>query len=195
MAAWFYKDELTSAKTGPLELEQLKLLIANGTVDRTTLVWSNNMSKWQKAETTELSKCWFSPPPLPPLPIGHGLIYAVALTPLLIPLVDFISTFILAATIENYADSQPKFNLLSTVLFHLIAIWLCLSDYARVNRAGAKLSFATFATSLLFIPIYLYLRSKAVAKQMDDVPSGLMLVFMWFGALALIVIFYLPAIE
>lgn len=53
---------------GETELEAIKKLVAEGKVNRTTLVWRDGMASWQAAESQVELKGLFqsSPPPLPP---------------------------------------------------------------------------------------------------------------------------------
>lgn len=52
---------------GDTELEAIKQLVAEGKVNRTTLVWRNGMASWQAAESQVELKGLLqaSPPPLP----------------------------------------------------------------------------------------------------------------------------------
>ena len=54
---------------GETELEAIKKLVADGKVNRTTLVWRDGMASWQEAESQAELKGLFqgSPPPLPPV--------------------------------------------------------------------------------------------------------------------------------
>jgi hypothetical protein len=55
---------------GETELEAIKKLVAEGNVNRTTLVWRDGMANWQAAESQSELKGLFqaNPPPLPPEP-------------------------------------------------------------------------------------------------------------------------------
>ncbi len=57
-------------QNGPFGVDQLPLLIQNGTVKRETLVWKAGMANWAQASTiAELSSMFNSVPPPPP-PVG-----------------------------------------------------------------------------------------------------------------------------
>ncbi|WP_444995653.1 SPFH domain-containing protein [Aliikangiella sp. IMCC44359] len=53
---------------GPFNIKQLKLLIADGSVTRDSLIWCEGMSEWEKSGEIEAVKSLFTsvPPPLPP---------------------------------------------------------------------------------------------------------------------------------
>ena len=57
-----------SQDIGETELEAIKKLVAEGKVNRATLVWRDGMANWQSAESQAELKGLFqtSPPPLPP---------------------------------------------------------------------------------------------------------------------------------
>lgn len=64
--AWYYARD--NAQYGPLSLEEIKALIADGTVRPSTLVWENGMESWSLARETELESFLPEEPP-PPFPL------------------------------------------------------------------------------------------------------------------------------
>ncbi len=63
---YFYA--LDGKQTGPVTFEQLKILFANRTVNRDTLVWKQGMSNWQSLKEINELKAFLggnTPPPLP----------------------------------------------------------------------------------------------------------------------------------
>ena len=64
--AWYYARD--NAQYGPLSLEEIKALIADGTVRTSTLVWENGMESWSLARETELESFLPEEPP-PPFPL------------------------------------------------------------------------------------------------------------------------------
>lgn len=61
---WHY--ECNGQPVGPVSEEALKLLIRDGVLERTTLVWKSGMSAWANADETELMPYFDTPPPLAP---------------------------------------------------------------------------------------------------------------------------------
>lgn len=63
-----YHVSIGNQDIGETELEAIKKLVAEGKVNRTTLVWRDGMAGWQAAETQAELKGLFqaNPPPLPP---------------------------------------------------------------------------------------------------------------------------------
>jgi hypothetical protein len=75
--SWYYAAD--NAQHGPLSLEEIKVLIADGTVGPSTLVWEKGMESWSLASKTELEPFLpvEAPPPFPldappPLPVVAG---------------------------------------------------------------------------------------------------------------------------
>lgn len=64
---YFYA--LNGAKAGPVSIEQLKVLFANRTINKDTLIWKAGLSEWTKLQEVEELKSFLggnTPPPLPP---------------------------------------------------------------------------------------------------------------------------------
>jgi hypothetical protein len=49
---------------GPYAIDQINGMVEEGTISRTTLVWTKGMPQWEVAESTELAKCFNQPPSL-----------------------------------------------------------------------------------------------------------------------------------
>ena len=49
---------------GPYAIDQINGLVEEGTISRTTLVWTKGMPQWEVAESTELANCFNQPPSL-----------------------------------------------------------------------------------------------------------------------------------
>jgi hypothetical protein len=66
-AAVKYRVAIGNQDIGETELEAIRKLVAEGKVNRATLVWKDGMANWQAAESQpELKTLFQSPPPLPP---------------------------------------------------------------------------------------------------------------------------------
>ena len=63
--AWYYVHD--NAQHGPFSLEEIKPLIADGSVSPSTLVWEKGMESWLEASETELKSLLLeeAPPPFP----------------------------------------------------------------------------------------------------------------------------------
>jgi len=61
---WYYMRN--NQRLGPVSGEELRTLIANGTVVGQTLVWNEEMQEWAQAGTTKLAVHFSSAPPSPP---------------------------------------------------------------------------------------------------------------------------------
>lgn len=64
---YFYA--LNGAQAGPVSIEQLKVLFANRTINKDTLIWKAGLSEWTKLQEVEELKSFLggnTPPPLPP---------------------------------------------------------------------------------------------------------------------------------
>jgi GYF domain 2 len=63
---WYYADPKTNAQRGPLELQELKDVLAKIPNARDALVWREDFSEWKKAGDVPDSRSQtISPPPLP----------------------------------------------------------------------------------------------------------------------------------
>ncbi len=67
-AAVKFRVAIGNQDIGETELEAIKKLVAEGKMNRTTLVWRDGMASWQAAESQPELKTFFQsqPPPLPP---------------------------------------------------------------------------------------------------------------------------------
>jgi len=61
---WYYARN--NQRLGPVSDDELRALVANGTVVRQTPVWKEGMQDWAQAATTELAEHFSSVPPAPP---------------------------------------------------------------------------------------------------------------------------------
>ena len=61
---WHY--ECNGQPVGPVSEEALKLLIRDGVLSRSTLVWKSGLSAWVNADETDLMRYFDTPPPLAP---------------------------------------------------------------------------------------------------------------------------------
>lgn len=61
---WYYVQN--GQRVGPVGEDEVRSLIANGTIQRQTLVWKKGMQNWVQAGTTELAAWFSSTPPVPP---------------------------------------------------------------------------------------------------------------------------------
>lgn len=59
---WHY--ELNGQSVGPVSEDAIRLLIRDGALRRSTLVWKGGMSVWKNAEQTDLFRCFQTPPQL-----------------------------------------------------------------------------------------------------------------------------------
>ena len=58
---------INNQQNGPFDLNKLKELVMNGTINRETLVWKNGMANWDNARNqVELTNVFNSAPPPPP---------------------------------------------------------------------------------------------------------------------------------
>jgi hypothetical protein len=63
---WYYADPQSNAQQGPLELRELKDLLAKLPNARDALVWREDFPEWKKAgDVPEFRAQTISPPPLP----------------------------------------------------------------------------------------------------------------------------------
>lgn len=61
---WYY--ESIGQPMGPISQEAIELLVRDGLILRSTLVWKQGMSNWAPADQTELLGLFSTPPPLEP---------------------------------------------------------------------------------------------------------------------------------
>jgi hypothetical protein len=59
---WFFA--IGSQRKGPYAIDQINGMVEEGTISRTTLVWTKGMPQWEVAESTELATCFNQPPSL-----------------------------------------------------------------------------------------------------------------------------------
>jgi hypothetical protein len=161
-AAWLYAHN--GARIGPVGVDMIRLLVANGTINEQTMVWRFGIGDWLPIHRTELASLVASasapvtPPPLTGGAVSNGLVWIVAFVPL-IGLLAFVESMI-----------QPAYGNLSGVLgpnpwnfIWLFQIGLCLADVANLIRAGHDTK-GMAVWALLLVPGYLFVRAARLKQ-------------------------------
>ncbi|ATE58987.1 DUF4339 domain-containing protein [Thauera sinica] len=144
---WYYA--LKGEQVGPVDLEQIKSLIAAGTITSQTHVW-NGIGDWQVAHAVDVLASLFvhdkpnSPPPLHGTDIDNRYVWAVVAVPIVGTIVEIL------AGIELWW------------LFLAANIVCCVLDEKKLKAAGhqAPNSWTTF-----IVPVYLWKRAELLKHK------------------------------
>lgn len=158
---WFY--EAGGTRVGPVSDEEMKNLVRANTVGFGTAVWRQGFADWVRCEQSELKEqMTATPPPLKKEALSDVWLWLLTLVPLQ------------AIVAEPILYIQPRLLslLMASILF--TSIIFCALDIREVRRAGYK---APSIWWLVFTPIYLFKRSRAVKAEQWPFIVSIALIF------------------
>lgn len=161
---------------GPVDIDLMRKLAADGLMDADTLVWKAGFNDWiPVSRCPELGGLMQRqvPPPIADKAMGDGLVWALALLPLWGILVQMLATQIRVAisgeTFVRYAEMWWVIIVVNIVMTSL--------DLSRIKTFGhdvRKLKWWMY----LIVPVYVYQRDKLVKATMTRF-------WVWIGAFLL----------
>jgi len=166
MDAWYYTDR--GERKGPVSVVQIKDLLNKKNIDPDTLVWRKGMKDWVRIRESDLSSFVDSdPPPVLTTHIGNGLVWIIALVPLILGIIN-------ASIIQSNNDGMARFIALgipfkqtpelswslSWLGYLIFGLW----DERRVRKAGYSSRGMLVALALL-PPLYLFWRAKRLKQR------------------------------
>ncbi len=152
--AWYYSQEGT--RFGPINEDQIRKLIAAHTIRPDSLVWCEGLADWTPAHQTDIRHLLGSattPPPLPGESVNNGIVWTVALAPIIATLLQDI---LAAATVH------PRSEFWWVAL--PLNIGLCLADQRKLKNAGHNTDGMTM-WALLLVPVYLFVRASRLKQN------------------------------
>lgn len=166
MTSWHY--ELNGQRLGPLAEAQMAELVQQRVIGGSTLVWTQGSADWQALERTTLAAHLSSPSTPPPLPgsrVPNGVVWVLAVAPVLGLLLESILAGALAPS-ESVAEEAMLVAIASGTYWYVsLALNLGLSylDDWRLRRAGVDTS--AFGKIAFLVPVYLWKRAKALGQR------------------------------
>jgi hypothetical protein len=163
---WFY--EIRGTKNGPVDTEQIKELLANNTIRKSTLVWKRGFEDWKRLQDSELAELIedHTPPPLTGSKVNNVFVWILAFAPLW---VEFIK---LSFGLKYYLNEN---NIPPFAIYAVVNTALVLLDSYLLKKAGYE---DNILWGVFFIPVYLW--KRAVETKQSKA-------YFWIWIIALIV--------
>ncbi len=166
ISEWYYVDN--GVRKGPISPENIKDLLNKKQIQADTQVWRKGMGDWKSIRESDLAEFVHAvPPAVSPLLIGNGLVWIIAILPLLFGLIDAaivsdnqrrLATALVIGSPYHLAKGLPWYvPFLSNIAFG----WF---DERRLRRAGYSSHWMTAAYALL-MPVYLVIRAKRLQQR------------------------------
>jgi hypothetical protein len=147
---WYYT--LLGRRLGPVSEAEVVNLLENSTLDGSTLVWREGLNDWIPVNQTAIKWTRKAPPPLTGSAVGSGLVWVIAVAPILGALLEKV--------VEESSGRPPHSFWFITLLINLA---LCVIDSLAIKRAGHNTS--SFGGWAWLVPVYLFKRSKALKQS------------------------------
>jgi hypothetical protein len=164
--SWFYV--LGDAKKGPISALQIKELLNRGEIDTETDVWREGMREWQPLRESALGGLVAKePPPVSNKLVRNGLVWTVAMLPLLYACIDAgIAQENQAAAARTIVLGMPfeRTGHMPWVIPGTINAALCLWDNWRLKKAGYQNKWM-LATAFALAPVYLFIRARVLKQK------------------------------
>jgi hypothetical protein len=143
---WFYDD--SGSRVGPVTVYDLKELLKVHKIGHGTLVWRTGMTDWIAVESSELNiELATTPPPLSRDRVSDLWAWLLAISPVVWLVID---------------SSMLSVGI---VVVWLATIALCALDISKLRQAGYKAPTIWWSFFSIFIPGYLYFRSKRLKSN------------------------------
>ncbi len=167
LPSWYYVQD--GSQRGPVSADELKALLRSKTIDPETQVWRAGLGEWRSVRTSELADTVENiPPPISPALVRNGLVWTVALLPLVFGLIDASIAYenekirafalMLGRSVKNAYPEIP------TAIPAGITLWLCVWDFLRLRKVGYDLRKIIW-TAFILPPVYLFIRAKRVKQR------------------------------
>ena len=144
---WFY--EFNGKRIGEVLPIEIKILIENGQVDRSTKVWNKQLTDWKPICETELNDLIgheLAPPPLEGDSVNNRFIWLLAFAPILTYILEYFL----------FGGEKLWFALaVNTVIAFL--------DEQMLKRAGHNVK--KWSWSIFVVPVYLWIRSSKTKQS------------------------------
>lgn len=189
MDYWYY--EKNGQRVGEIAEAQMAELIERRVIDGATLVWSQGLAAWAPLATTDLARFLTSsstPPPLPASSIPNGVVWVLAVAPLIGLFLECVVAGVMAGDAAD-VDRAIALAIASGTYWYIslgINVGLSLLDERRLRAAGVDT--AGFGKVAFLVPVYLWKRAKAL-KQ------GAGYFWVWIGAFVFVLLSALGAEE
>jgi hypothetical protein len=162
-----------AGRKGPVDVNVMKRLAADGLIDADTLVWRPGMAGWIPASSCcELSATFEQtlPPPISEQSMGNGFIWALALLPIWGTFLQMMATELRVA-ISGEAFVAYAQMWWVVVLANIVVITLDVGRLKKTGYATKKLKWWMY----LLVPVYVFQRDKLVQ-------AGMTRFWIWIGA-------------
>lgn len=167
LPSWYYVQD--GSQRGPVSADELKALLRSKTIDPETQVWRAGLGEWRSVRTSELADTVENiPPPISPALVRNGLVWTVALLPLVFGLLDASIAYenekirafalMLGRSVKNAYPEIPA------AIPAGITLWLCVWDFLRLRKVGYDLRKIIW-TAFVLPPVYLFIRAKRVKQR------------------------------
>ena len=170
---WFYTQG--GQRKGPFPADELHKLLAARTIDGETPIWRKGLAGWQPLRITDLgAQLNDTPPPIASSRLNNGLVWALAVAPIVYVFVDAGILQYQLTHIVQFVDGNPVYDppflahlaLLTWLIPLLTNATLCLIDASQLKRAGYSSGWMMLF-ALLLAPAYLFMR----ARRLRQTPS------------------------
>lgn len=167
---WFYTQG--GQREGPFAADELHKLLAARTIDGETPIWRKGLADWQPLRKTEVgAQLNDTPPPIAPSHLNNGLVWALAVAPIVYLFVDAAILQYQLTHIVQFVDDNPVYDppflahlaLLTWLIPLLTNATLCLIDAAQLKHAGYSSGWMTIS-ALLLAPAYLFMRAQRLRQ-------------------------------
>lgn len=163
---WYYVQN--GSQRGPVTATELKSLLSNKTIDPETQVWRTGLGEWKSVRETELADIvQHVPPPISPTLVRNGLVWTVAVLPLLFGIIDASiaheNQMALARTFTLGFPAKTPIRDVPPGIYTGLTMTLCFWDSFRLKKAGYQIGYLPVAS--LITPVYLFLRAKKVTQR------------------------------
>jgi len=166
MTTWHYERQ--GQRVGPIAESEIQNLIATSVVRTDTLVWTPGMPDWLPLVDSPLaSYLWQrdTPPTLPSHTINNGVVWLLALAPILgLMLQSFVAGVLASSAYSAEAEvSQALQSGRFWYLTLLLNIGLSLLDLQRLKAAGVDTR--AYGRVVFLVPVYLWKRARSLHQQ------------------------------
>lgn len=166
MSSWHYEKD--GQRQGPASETQMGEMIQRRELNGSTLVWTEGMADWGKLDSTELKRYLAqatTPPPLPGSRIPNGIVWVLAVAPLIGLFLESMVAGAMAGDSED-VDYAVALAIASGTYWYItlgLNVGLGLLDERRLRKAGVDTS--GFGKIAFLIPVYLWKRAEALKQS------------------------------
>jgi predicted Zn finger-like uncharacterized protein len=143
--SWYYANN--GERRGPVSNTEVAELVRTGLIKRETSVWTEGMADWQPAGQSKLKSLFQTTPDQPPPLVGENVQNGIVWTLALVPLLDVLTL-----------------GALPWWVFFLINTVLCVLDEWRLKKAGHTRPMLLW---VILVPVYLFVRASKARQRPD----------------------------